>query len=156
MRLAKISELLKALLYGFYDIVKTFYTNSPYYVKAVGKPGEIAAMNSVESWDGFHAMIPEDSKWENKIPAKVFLLIPFYSPLIMAKKVKCRSLIIAAENDSLIPVKAVIKTAQRIENSKLVILKSNHFQPYFNDLFEENIKTEINFLKEILTENRDN
>jgi len=113
-------------------------------------------MNSVESWNGYHSMIPESSNWENKIPAKIFLLIPFYSPLLMARRVKCKSLIIAARYDSLIPVKAVKRTARRIKNSKLVILESNHFQPYFNEMFEKNIKIEIDFLREILTDNRNN
>ncbi|MCP4180996.1 MAG: alpha/beta hydrolase [bacterium] len=156
MRLAKISEVFKATSYGLYDVFKTFYTNKPYYVKAVGKPGEIAAMNSAESWDGYNAMIPKDSKWENKVPARIFLLLPFYSPLFLAGKVSCRSLIIAAEDDSLIPVEAVIKTSQRIKKCKLVVLKSNHFKPYFDELFEKTIKIEIDFLKELLTNNKDN
>jgi uncharacterized protein len=46
MRLAKVSELFKASMYGLYDLITTIFMKKPYYVKAVGKPGEIAVMNS--------------------------------------------------------------------------------------------------------------
>jgi len=146
MLMTKPLDLVKAVFAGLWDVVKSTVMRKPYYVKAVAKPGEFAAMNTEESWQGYTNLVPEDSAWENKIPAKVFLMIPLYSPLIKASKVTCQALIIAAENDSLIPVKAVRWTAGRIKKGELVVLECNHFEPYYGEWFEKIVTAETEFL----------
>lgn len=146
MLMTKPLDLVKTVFAGLWDVVKSTVMRKPYYVKAVAKPGEFAAMNTEESWEGYTNLVPEDSTWENKIPAKVFLMIPLYSPLIKASKVTCPALIIAAENDSLIPVKAVRWTAGRIKKGELVVLDCNHFEPYYGKWFEKIVTAETEFL----------
>lgn len=146
MIMASPLDLVKALCAGLWDVLKSALTGEPYCVKAVGKPGEFAAMNTEESWPGYTGLIPAGSRWQNSIPAKIFLMIPFYSPLIKASKVACPALIIAAKNDSLIPVKAVRWTARRMTNSKLIVFDCNHFQPYQGDWFEKTVHAETDFL----------
>jgi pimeloyl-ACP methyl ester carboxylesterase len=140
-------QSLKATYYSIKDVISTFLFKKVFYVKAVAEPGEFAAMNSTESWPGYTAMIPEDSKWKNKIPAKIFLMLLIYSPLLKAKKVKCPALVIGARHDSLIPYQAVMWTAARIKKGEFILLDCNHFQPYKGEWFERNIKAEIDFLK---------
>jgi len=80
------------------------------------------------------------------VPARVILLVPWYSPMRYAKRVRCPALVVAAEYDSLIPVKVVVKTASRIEQCELHRLPCNHFQPYVGEFFEKNIAIETEFL----------
>jgi len=146
MIMAKPLDLLKATLAGIWDIVKTTVFKSPHYVKAVGKPGEFAVMNTEESWKGYTGLIPEDSTWENKVCAKVLLMVPLYSPLLKATKVRCPALVVAAEKDSLIPVKAVRWTAGRLKKGELLVLQCNHFEPYYGEWFEKIVAAETAFL----------
>jgi len=76
----------------------------------------------------------------------VLLLIPFYSPASVAKKITCPALIIAAKQDSLVPVNDVIKTAKAIKNSQFELLECNHFQPY-NDFFEQAVTRHLSFIE---------
>ncbi len=103
-------------------------------------------MSTEETWDGYQAIIPEGSKWENMVMSRVFLTIPFYSPLFLANKVKAPTLLIAAEEDSLVPVKAVKRTAARIKNCELTVLECNHFAPYVGKYFEKIVALENEFL----------
>ena len=146
MIMARPLDLVKATLAGIWDIIKTAVFKSPYYIKAVGKPGEFAVMNTEESWKGYTGLIPEDSTWENKVCAKVLLMVPLYSPLLKATKVRCPALVVAAEKDSLIPVKAVRWTAGRLKKGELLVLECNHFEPYYGEWFEKIAAAETAFL----------
>ncbi len=143
-------KTLNAIFYSLLDIFSTYLSKKPYYVKVVGAKSEFAAMNSEESLPGYTAMIPKNSKWENKVPAKIFLLLLLYSPLLKAKKVKYPTLVIAARHDSLIPYKAVKLTAMRIRRVDFISLGCNHFAPYMGKWHEQCIAAELLFLKKHL------
>jgi pimeloyl-ACP methyl ester carboxylesterase len=116
-------------------------------VPAIGPPDEFAIMNTEECMAGYSALIPEDSSWENKVPARVLLLVPLYSPMRQAGRVESPVLMVTAEKDSLIPIKAVVKTAARIKNVTLHRLPCNHFDPYVGEFFKENVTVETEFLE---------
>jgi pimeloyl-ACP methyl ester carboxylesterase len=82
-----------------------------------------------------------------RVPASILLEVPLYYPNKSAGKVKCPTLIIGAKHDSLIPIEAVKKMAGCIPNAEFVELDSNHFEPYVEPLFEQNIRMQIDFLK---------
>jgi len=148
---SSLFKTIKAIFYSTRDIISTYFFKKPYYVKVVGTKNEFAAMNSEESLPGYTAMMPENSKWKNKVPAKIFLLLLLYSPLLKAKKVKCPALVIAARYDSLIPYRAVKLTAMRIKKIDFISLSCNHFQPYMGKWHEQCITAELSFLKKHLT-----
>jgi pimeloyl-ACP methyl ester carboxylesterase len=64
-----------------------------------------------------------------------------------AGRVESPVLIVAAEADSIVPIKAVEKTASRIKNVTLHRLSCNHFAPNMGKFFEKNIKIETEFLE---------
>lgn len=118
----------------------------PRHYPVVAKPGSRAIMNTAESYDGYLQLAPPQTNWQNAVPARVGLHIPFYSPLSRAAHVACPSLIIAARNDSLIPVAAVKMLADRIPGSDYRELDTDHFQPYVEPVFADNLAIQQDFL----------
>ncbi|MDA3898448.1 MAG: alpha/beta hydrolase [Desulfobacteraceae bacterium] len=100
-----------------------------------------------ESYPGYSAMIPDDSKWENKCPARILLRFALYRPIAMAHKILCPALIMLGEKDSLIDAKAVEKTAERIPKGELVKYPFGHFDIYSGNEFKEAVKQQTKFLQ---------
>jgi cephalosporin-C deacetylase-like acetyl esterase len=147
IRLKSISEIFLATCYGMADCIRTAFFLPPHYSPAIAHPGSFAAMNTEESYPGFHSIIPDGSDWENKMTSRAFILLAFYSPMSYARKVKAPVLLIGGKNDSLVPFAAVKKTAKRLPNCEFVALESNHFEPYTGARFEQSIKIQIDFLE---------
>ena len=68
-----------------------------------------------------------------------------YSPLSKAKHVRCPTLIIMAEHDSLIDKNAVAKTAARIPQATLIRLPVGHFDVYKGKVFEQVVTEQTRF-----------
>lgn len=119
----------------------------PHYSPAVGHPDEFAAMNTPECWDGWHALMPSDTKWENKVTSRAFLTATLFNPVFAASKISVPTLIVASKRDSITPCHLAEKTSQKIPNSKFVSLNTNHFGPYIGEMFEQNVAAQIDFLK---------
>jgi pimeloyl-ACP methyl ester carboxylesterase len=136
----------KATIAGLKDIISSLFLGKPYWIPIVAPPESFAILNTAECETGYTALIDKASAWENKAPARFCLELPFYRPIRTAQRVKCPTLLLLAEADSLIPAKAVEKTARKIANVTLIRLPYNHFTPYQDEHFEENVKIMSNFL----------
>lgn len=139
----------KGLAAALLDVSLYALTRKSFNVPVVGRPGEFAAMNTPESYDGYMDIVSEDSDWQNRMPGRFFLSIGLFSPLRRAAKVSCPALIVAGKEDSLSPVAAVRRTAERMPQGRFVEMDCNHFQPYIGEHFEENIRHQIRFLEEV-------
>lgn len=128
------------------DVFRAATFRSPYYLPIVSDPGEPGMMNAPDSKPGYLALVPPDSKWENKAPARVALKVLFYSPIKYARKVKCPALIIPAAGDTLISLNKTLKTAALMEKSELYVFPGGHFDLYAGDGFETIVKKETEFL----------
>ncbi len=144
--------MLRAIIAGFRDLGRKLTFRSPYYVPAIGSPDEFAIMNTEECMFGYSVLIPEDSSWENRVPARILLLVSYYRPIRHANRIESPVLIVAAEKDSLIPISAVEKTAARIKNCTFERLACNHFSLYVGECFELNMKIQTEFLEKHLME----
>ena len=133
---------------GLRDGLRMLTGRSPHCVPVVGRPGEFAIMNTPECEPGYRALIPEGSRWENEVPARILLTVGTYRPIRAAWKVRSPALIVLAEKDSLIPPEAVERTAARIPDCRLERLACNHFEPYQGEWFEKNIALQESFLRE--------
>jgi len=134
---------------GLRDLVGGWF-GRPFYQPIVGHPGELAAMSSPESWDGYMGILPKGARWENRTRARVFLEAPLYSPIRCVHRIQVPTLIIAGRNDSVTPADAAREAAQRIPNGRFALLDCNHFQPYLGDAFMENIGLQLAFLQEVV------
>jgi pimeloyl-ACP methyl ester carboxylesterase len=142
----KVSQLLKGTLAGLRDALGSL-VGKPYYAPVVGRPGSFAAMTTEEVWDGWHAIVPPDSTWENRVLARVFLKIAFYSPGRHADRITVPVLLTAADADSITPADAAEKVARRIADCEFHRLPTNHFQPYVGEAFEQNVGLQLDFLR---------
>lgn len=137
--------LLRGSLAGLIDVVGSML-GRPHYAKIVGRPGELAAMSSDESYDGFMNLLPPGAKFENKVLARAFLTIPWHDPIRHAERINIPSLIISGTRDSLTPARAVESAAKRIGGRELRMLDCNHYEPHVGAMFEAFVGIEVEFL----------
>lgn len=138
--------LSKAIIAGLRDIISSLFLGKPYWIPIVASPENFAILNTAECESGYNALVDKSSAWQNKAPARFCLALPFYRPIHTAQRIKCPTLLLLAEADSLIPAKAVEKTAAKITNATLVRLPYDHFTPYLEEHFEENVRIMSDFL----------
>jgi pimeloyl-ACP methyl ester carboxylesterase len=138
--------LATAVFVGLKDIISTLIWHKPYWVPIIASPDRFGILNTAECESGYLALLDPTSTWKNLAPARLFLKFPFYRPISVAHRVRCPTLILGAEEDSLVPMRGVEKTAAKIKNATLIRLPCDHFAPYHGKFFEQNVKTMTGFL----------
>lgn len=146
LRQVPVRTALRLGLAGIRDLIGG-WVGRPFYSPVVGRPGDVAAMTSAGSWNGFMQLLPEDADWPNETRARVFLELAFYNPMRHAHKIKAPTLVIAARSDSVTPPGAAREAAARIPHGRFELLESDHFRVYFGNTFEKNIQLQLDFLK---------
>lgn len=146
-RKAGFGFALEGARHGVRDLLRAVTFRRPHCVPVVADPGTFAVMNTPESKPGYLALVPEGSGWQNCCPARVILHIPFFRPSRGAHRIRCPVLIVAAENDSLIPLPAVEKTARRIAEAEYLVLPLGHFDLYSGEAFKRVCEREAEFLQ---------
>ena len=141
-----LSYLGKGVINGALDLGKSLLSNEPHTIKVVDSPHSFALLNTEECYEGYLNLVPEESSWENKCPARIMWKMPLYRPVRNAPKIKCPVLLIYAEEDTLIPVSDVRKAARRIKDVREVPFPGGHFDLYYGDKFEKNIQLQTEFL----------
>lgn len=129
------------------DVWSTMTGRGPYHVAISGPPGTTAVMNQTDAWEFFVDTVPElyRDPAENRCPARILAMLPFYRPITHARRVQCPALLIAAEKDSLIPIASVEKMASRIPQATLMRLPLSHFEVYLGDGFNTVVNAEADF-----------
>ena len=142
-----LGQMARAVFSALRDLARSARGASPYYVPIAGPPEEFAFLNAPDVLDAFQALVPPDSSWQNRAPARVLFQMLRYRPLRDAGKIEAPVLMIAAEEDSLIPVAGVEAASRRIPDCELVILPATlHFEPYIGEVFERVVEREAEFL----------
>lgn len=144
------SYQLRGLMKGLLDGARLLTRKAPHTVRAVGEPGTFALMNTPECMAGYLALVPKDTAWKNEVPARFTLMVPFYRPTIYAGRITCPALVVYARRDSLIPSRAVERTAARIPRAEVVALDAGHFDVYTEPLFGQVSRRQASFLAEHL------
>ncbi|MFZ1862651.1 MAG: alpha/beta fold hydrolase [Polyangiales bacterium] len=141
------AQLLKLVAAGLRDGLRAATFREPYYVPAVGRPREVAVMSTEDAWEGVMALVPPGAPFDNRCAARIALTFPLYRPIREVSRIRVPTLIVAAAQDSLIPIEAVRKTAARISNVRLIELDCSHFAPYAGEWFERSIEAQLDFLR---------
>jgi pimeloyl-ACP methyl ester carboxylesterase len=145
-----VKNIFFGLWYGMLDMVMALVGAHPVTIPMVATPDTFAAMNTPECYEGYMKLVPPEARDENWCPARVCLTLPLYRPVSVVDKIICPVCIIGAQHDSLIPIKAVEKTAKRVKHVDFHTLPCGHFDPYDGEMFEKNIEIQKQFLKKIL------
>jgi dienelactone hydrolase len=148
MTLSPVSSLT-GIGHGLADFVASLF-GGVHYVPVISAPDRFGLMNTPDAMDGFLALVPKDTTWENKAPARIALTLANYRPVSYAGRITCPVLMVCAEKDALIPAAAVRKCAAKIKNARLEMLPVGHFEVYIGDLFEKVSAMEADFLAEKL------
>lgn len=124
----------------------------PHYSRIVGRPGEAAALTSIECWDGYARLLPERARWENKVLSRIFLEIPLYSPVRSARHIKAPTLIVAGRRDTVTPAAAAWRAATRIPDCEFHLVDGNHFELHLEGeaVCLQNIALQLAFLRKHL------
>jgi pimeloyl-ACP methyl ester carboxylesterase len=141
------TKMARAVFYGLRDLARAARGASPYYVPIAGPPEEFAFLNTPDVVEAFQELVPPDSNWQNRAPARVLFQIRRYKPLRDAASIDAPVLMVAAEEDSLIPIAGVVEASKKIPRCELVTLpKTGHFEPYSGEVFERVVELEAEFL----------
>jgi len=146
-----VGKILSYTYQGLRDISRELTGRSPYYTKIVGKPGESAFFTQPGAYDEYMSIIPKKSSWENKIPARLFLLPP-YRPIKYAPKVSCPALMVIAEKDSLISAASQEEMAALLPKGRIIRYPIGHFDIYKGKDFERTVQSQAAFLRRYLLE----
>ena len=140
----------KAVFSAFRDLWRAATAREPYLVQVYGAPDEFAVLNTHDTKAGYESLIPPGLEVENATPARIFLTLVLYRPIRWAGRVKCPALVIAGENDSLIPIEGVKKAAAKMKQPEFISLPLDHFAPYLGEPFNQVSKKQLDFLKKHL------
>lgn len=146
-----IKNIVLGMYFGLRDMIHILVQKKPYSIPIVSTPDTFAAMNTPESYEGYLKLVPPEDRIEaeNNCPARICLTLPMYRPTAWVKNIQCPVCIIAAEYDSLIPLKAVKKAAFKITHVDFNTLPCGHFDPYTGDMFEKSITIQKRFLQQL-------
>jgi len=140
------ATMLKSTGLGLLDSLRGLLGMQPVYIPIVGKPGELAVLNTQECWEGYLGLVPENSSWQNRMAARSILHIPLYRAVKVADKVRAPTLLMGGVHDSLVDIEDIRKLAKRLPGAELREYECNHFEPYYPPLFETFAGEQAQFL----------
>ena len=142
-----LRKTLCLTLAGLRDLAGSL-VGQAHYMPVVGRPGDFAVLTGPEAWDGMaqlSAII--EVPWENKVLARVALKIARYNPIRSAGRVRVPALVIAGAKDSIVPARMARDAAARMPRGEFVLHDSDHFQPYYGEYLDENVRVQLDFLR---------
>lgn len=145
---AGVGRLLKVSAYAVADQLRGLLGLSPVIIPLAGAPGEFAAMSSHDALQYTDITPPG---WRNEMTARVMLYLASYRPITRVGKLKCPVLVQACMKDSVAPVSAAIKLAQKGgDKIELKQYDMGHFDIYVGDDRETALSDQLAFFDRAL------
>lgn len=139
--------LLRGTPHALRDVARMLMGKSPHHIKIVAPPDQFGALNTPECYPGYSAIIPEETTWENKCPARILFSYALYRPASAVSRITCPVLLMPGVDDSLIDIHAVRRVASRVGQSELVEYPVGHFELFQGEWFETAVGAQTTFLK---------
>jgi len=137
------------LWYGLRDALRGD-KEEPLYIPIIAKD-QFAALICPECLEGYAKLAPKGAETPNKVAARVFTTLPLWFPGHVTDRIEAPTLIVAAENDGLIPVSGVRDAAAKLKKGEYLELKgADHFSPYTGPVFEQVVARQTAFFKKNL------
>jgi pimeloyl-ACP methyl ester carboxylesterase len=131
---------------GLRDQFEALLGRPPYYIPSVGPPGSFAVMATPDSKSGMEALVPADTRWENRVAARIALRVAAYRPGRAASRVSCPALFCVCDDDSLAPAETTVKHASRAPRGEIKRYPVGHFEIYVGDVWERAVTDQTDFL----------
>lgn len=141
------AQSLRLGIVSFIDLAGAAMGQPPFYVPALGRPGELAAMTGPGEFEASRRLMPEGSVVDERVAARIFLALSLYSPGRRASKITTPWLVQVALHDTTTPSGPTIRAAKRAAKGELVTYPVGHFEVYVPPTFEQVIADQIAFLK---------
>jgi acetyl esterase/lipase len=139
-----IKHILRLVVHGQRDVMRSRLGLSPHKIPIVGKPGTMAFLPISEAYDGYGKLVSEN--FINEVCARVILRSHGFNPIKHIRNVDCPVLIQICDHDSLAPIRAETEEGLR----KYAEVKSypiGHFDIYFGGNFEQAVNDQLEFFK---------
>lgn len=147
---AMAAGIMQNLRLGFASIrdnLNKFLNGRPFYVPALGRPGDLAAMVAPGEYERSRKLFPKNGHFNEYVAARVFLSLSRYSPGKLAPELKIPWLVQVATGDLTTPPKPAMKAAQKAPKGELITYDLGHFEVYVQPDFERTISDQLAFLK---------
>jgi pimeloyl-ACP methyl ester carboxylesterase len=149
--LASLSKLppgnmVKATAEGLADQLGALVGQPPRYIPAVGDPGTFAVMTTPDSKPGFEALLPPDTRWENRVAARIALRVGAYRPGRAAAQLSCPALFCVCDEDSVAPAETTVKLVSKAPHGEIKRYPIGHFDIYVGAHFEQAVADQTEFL----------
>ncbi|EGN92828.1 hypothetical protein SERLA73DRAFT_190547 [Serpula lacrymans var. lacrymans S7.3] len=145
----------KLLFWACIDYLRGKLGFRPIFLRAVGKPGEFAVLNSPSSYAGFTSMFAQGrtpfDRAPNLISPRFITEALSCRPGLALKKALCPMLVVSAEEDDIVPIgitRDIVANADK--RVKLVNIRCGHYEIMAGGKgYEANINAQINFLQNL-------
>jgi pimeloyl-ACP methyl ester carboxylesterase len=142
--------MLQATAEGLADQLGALASRPPRYIPVVGDPGTFAVMSTPDAKQGFEALVPQSTRWENRVAARIALRIGAYSPGRSAAKLACPALFCVCDQDSVAPAQKTIKLVSQAPHGEVKRYPIGHFDIYVGEWFERAVADQTEFLVRVL------
>jgi fermentation-respiration switch protein FrsA (DUF1100 family) len=139
-------NMAKATAAGLRDIARSLVGQPPHYIPAVGAPGTFAVMTTPDAEPGMLRLVPDGSRWENRVAARIALTVALYRPGRDAAKLRCPALFCICDEDSVAPAETSVKDAQSAPHGEVKRYPTGHFEIYVGEWFEKAVADQTEFL----------
>lgn len=145
-KLYPIQYMAKALKWSSQDYMAAKIAMSAKKISVVDSTS-LCIFPTVDYYVGYLSVVNLDFFWSGKIPARVFFSLLKFRPILQLQNIQVPTLIIAALQDSQIPIETVREAATNlatyVEYHEWDI---KHFDIYSEKYFEKVILTQLDFL----------
>ena len=135
---------LRVGAHGLLDLARSALGGAPHYIPIAAKPGEVGAMTSADSLEGYLRLATPG--FRNEVTARTGLLVPLFRPIRDAAHVTCPALLQICEKDTVAPPSAAEKAAARMPKAEVVRYPVGHFDVYVGRDFERSVTDQLAFL----------
>lgn len=139
-------NIAKATAAGTRDLLRAATGRAPYYIPAVGEPGTFAVMTTPDAKPGFERLVPPETTWENRVAARIGLLVGSYRPGRLAPRIGCPVLFCLCDGDLLTPANRSATLAARAPRAEIKRYPVGHFDIYIGAPFEQAVADQTEFL----------
>ena len=141
-----VGTVMRLTVAGLKDAARAVRRAEPYYIPAAGEPGALAVMTTPDSLPGMTALVPAETNWQNRVAARIALMVGIYRPGLKAGKLPCPALFCICDNDSLAPAGATDKLARRGPQNEIKHYPVGHFDIYTGPTWEQAVSDQTDFL----------
>ncbi|CAI7644622.1 unnamed protein product [Penicillium bialowiezense] len=117
-------------------------------VKLVGAPGDVALMNAPDVLKTFPPLVPDGYAFQEDVPARLVMRLPFLRPGRYASKVQCPILFGVCGKDTVAPAGPTLSYAKSASKGVIKLYDDvGHFEVYYGEAFEKAIGHYLEFLE---------